>query len=110
MPAERKALYASDATTGGFFATTDFLEELIAYKLLISPMRSVCRIQQTSGEKVQMPSLQNDTTAYWATEQSAFTDSTNPTIGLINIPVHEIRGLLRVASRILRTVLLTSKI
>ena len=99
MPAERKALYASDATTGGFFATTDFLEELIAYKLLISPMRSVCRIQQTSGEKVQMPSLQNDTTAYWATEQSAFTDSTNPTIGLINIPVHEIRGLLRVSQQ-----------
>jgi HK97 family phage major capsid protein len=99
MPAERKALYASDATTGGFFASTDFLEELIEYKLLISPMRKVCRIQQTSGEKVQMPSLQQDTTAYWATEQSAFTDSSNPTIGMINIPVHEIRGLLRVSQQ-----------
>src|SRR5438874_965064 len=27
MPAEMKALYAGDATTGGFFASTDFVQE-----------------------------------------------------------------------------------
>jgi len=99
MPAERKALYAGDATTGGFFASTDFMAELQAYSLLVSPMRSICRVQQTSGEKVQMPSLANDASAYWATEQSSFTDSTDPTVSMINIPVHEIRGLLKISEQ-----------
>lgn len=99
MPDEQKALYAGDATTGGFYAATDFLDELQAYRLLISKMRGVCRIQQTSGEKVQMPALANDTSVYWATEQAAFTDSADPTTSMINIPVHEQRGLMKVSQQ-----------
>lgn len=99
MPAERKALYAADATTGGYFAATDFLDELLEYRLLVSPMRKVCRIQATSGEKVQMPSLANDTSVYWATEQASFTDSNDPTTGMIEIPVHEQRALLKVSQQ-----------
>lgn len=99
MPAEQKALYAGDATTGGFFASTDFMNELQAYRLLVSPMRKICRIQATSGEKVQMPALANDTSVYWATEQASFTDSSDPTVGMINIPVHEARGLLKVSQQ-----------
>jgi len=101
MAPEKKALYAGDGTTGGFFATTDFQNELQAYQLLIDPMRTICRTMQTSGEKVQMPSLQNDTTAYWATEQSAFTDSADTTFNMINIPVHEARGLMRISEQLL---------
>lgn len=99
MPAEQKALYAGDATTGGFFAATDFMDELMAYRLLVSPMRKICRIQQTSGEKVQMPALANDTTVFWATEQASFTDSQDPTLGMLTIPVHEARGLLKVSQQ-----------
>ena len=97
MPQERKALYAGDATTGGFFASTDFIEELQAYQVLISNMRGICRVQNTSGEKVQMPALATDTTATWAVEQQSFTASTDPTVGMITIPVHELRGLLQVS-------------
>ena len=99
MPQERKALYAGDATTGGFFASTDFINELVEYRLLISPVRSVARVQTTSGEKVQMPALANDATAYWAAEQASFSDSSDPTVAMINIPVHEIRGLLKVSQQ-----------
>jgi HK97 family phage major capsid protein len=99
MQQEQKALYAGDATTGGFFASTDFISELIEYRLLISPVRSVARTQTTSGEKVQMPALANDATACWAAEQAAFTDSNDPTVAMINIPVHEIRGLLKVSQQ-----------
>lgn len=99
MPAERKALYAGDATEGGFFAGVDFQNELQAYKLLISPMRKICRIQKTSGEKVQMPALSADTAAYWAVEQKSFTDSQDPTLSMINIPVHELRGLLKISQQ-----------
>jgi HK97 family phage major capsid protein len=94
MPAERKALYAGDATTGGFFASTDFLEELQSYKLLISKLRGICRVQTTSAEKIQIPALAADTTAYWSTEQASFANSNTPTVGMITIPVHEMRGLL----------------
>lgn len=105
MPQERKvdkegkSLYAGDATTGGYFAATDFIEELQEYRLLISPIRKYCRIQPTSGEAVQMPSLQDDASAYWATEQSSFTDSTDPTVHMLKIPVHEMRGKLRVSEQ-----------
>jgi HK97 family phage major capsid protein len=99
MPTEIKAMYASDATTGGFFASTDFMDELQAYKLLISPMRKICRVQQTSGEKVQMPALSSDTQAYWASEQKNFLDSQDPTLSMINIPVHELRGLLKISQQ-----------
>ena len=99
MPAERKALYAADATTGGFFASTDFVSELQAYRLLVSPMRSIARQMTTSGERVQMPALANDASAYWASEQAAFTASTQPTVGMITIPVEEARGLLQVSQQ-----------
>ena len=99
MPTERKALYAGDATTGGFFAGHDFISELQQYQLLISPMRRICRVQKTSGEKVLMPALANDTTAYWATEQSSYSDSTDPTLAMLNIPVHEMRGLLKISQQ-----------
>jgi HK97 family phage major capsid protein len=99
MPKEQKALYAADATTGGYFAATDFLDELLAYRLLVSPMRKVCRIQPTSAEKIQMPSLANDVTVYWATEQASFTDSQDPTTSMVEIPVHEMRALLKVSQQ-----------
>ncbi len=99
MPPEKKALYAGDATTGGFFASTDFVAELQAYKILISPMRQVCRVMQTNGEKVQMPALINDTSAYWATEQANFSDSNETSFGMLNIPVHEARGLMRISEQ-----------
>lgn len=99
MPEERKALYAGDAVTGGFFAAQDFIDELQEYRLLISNMRKICRIQPTSGESVKMPSLQDDASAYMATEQSSYTDSTDPTVHMLNIPVHEARGKLRVSEQ-----------
>lgn len=99
MPAERKAMYAGDATTGGFFASTDFISELLEYKLLISPMRKVCRVQPTSGERVQMPALANDATAFWQAEQASYNNSQDPTVSMVNIPVHELRGLLKVSQQ-----------
>jgi HK97 family phage major capsid protein len=99
MPAERKALYAGDAAEGGFFATTDFVDEIQAYKLLISPVRQIARKMTTSGEKVQMPALATDTNAYWAVEQQNFQDSLNATVSMLNIPVHELRGLLKISQQ-----------
>jgi HK97 family phage major capsid protein len=99
MPEERKALYAGDATTGGFFASVDFQNTLKAYQILISPMRQVSTVIQTSGEKVEYPNLLNDTSAYYATEQATFAQSGDPTLGMLNIPVHEMRGFLQLSQQ-----------
>lgn len=99
LPAERKAMYAGDATTGGYWAATDFMDELQAYQLLISKMRGICRVQTTSAEKIQMPSLANDTTVFWASEQAQFQNSQDPTTAMIEIPVHEMRALLKISQQ-----------
>lgn len=99
MPEERKALYAGDATTGGFFASVDFQNSLKAYQILISPMRQVSMVIQTSGEKVEYPNLVGDTSAYYATEQSTYAQSGDPTLGMLNIPVHEMRGFLQLSQQ-----------
>lgn len=99
MPNERKALYAGDAVTGGFFAAQEYIDELFEYRQLISNMRKICRVQKTSGESVKMPSLADDASAYMATEQSSYTDSTDPTVHMLNIPVHEARGKLRISEQ-----------
>lgn len=96
---ETKAMYAGDATTGGFFAAVDFVEKLQQYQILVSPMRGICQVHQTSGEKVEFPNLVNDTNAYYAVEQQSFIDSNDPTLALLNIPVHEMRGLLKLSQQ-----------
>lgn len=99
MPAERKALYGNDPTTGGFWSPPEFVAQLQEYRVLVSPMRSICQIMMTDAPSVDMPSLANDTTAYWATEQATVADSTDPTQALIRIPVHELRGYLKVSQQ-----------
>lgn len=99
MPAEQKAMYESDATTGGFFANIDFVNKLIQYIILISPVRSIAQVIQTKGSKVEYPNLLADTTAYWATEQSSFTYSGDPTLGMLEIVAQEMRGLVQISEQ-----------
>src|SRR5260221_78734 len=81
MPDERKALYAGDATTGGYFASVDFRNDLQQYQILISLMRQVSQVIQVSGEKAEWPNLIGDTSAYYAQEAASFTQSGDPTLG-----------------------------
>lgn len=99
MPTELKALYAGDATSGGFFASVDFQMELQKYQILVSPVRSIAKTIMVSGEKLEYPNLLNDTSAYYATEQSSFAYSGDPSLGMLNIPVHEMRGFLQLSQQ-----------
>lgn len=97
--AQYKALYAGDSVAGGFFAATEFIQELLEYRLLISQVRKYARIQTTSAEAVKMPALTDDASAFWATEQASFAESTDPHVQVLDIPVHELRGRLRVSEQ-----------
>jgi HK97 family phage major capsid protein len=96
---EQKALYAGDSVAGGFFAAQDYIQELLEYRLLISKVRKFARIQTTSGESVKMPALTDDASAFWATEQASYAESTDPHVQMLNIPVHEVRGRLRISEQ-----------
>lgn len=97
--AEYKALYAGDSVSGGFFAATEFIQELLEYRLLISKVRGLARIQTTTAEAIQMPALTDDASAFWATEQSSYAESTDPHVDMLKIPVHEMRGRLRISEQ-----------
>lgn len=99
MPPEIKAMYAGDATSGGFFAAVDFQMKLQEYQILISPVRSIAFNVMISGEKLEYPNLVNDTSAYYATEQSTYQYSGDPSLGMLNIPVHEMRGFLQLSQQ-----------
>lgn len=97
--AQYKALYAGDSVSGGFFASTEFIAELLEYRLLISQIRKYARIQTTSAEAVKMPALTDDASAFWATEQASYAESTDPHVQMLDIPVHELRGRLRISEQ-----------
>jgi HK97 family phage major capsid protein len=99
MAPEVKALYAGDAVTGGYFASVDFRNDLQAYQILISPMRQVAQVIQVSGEKAEWPNLIGDTSAYYAQESNTYTQSGDPTLGMLNIPVHEMRAYLQLSQQ-----------
>jgi len=46
-----------------------------------------------------MPALTDDASAFWATEQSSFSESTDPHVQMLKIPVHELRGRLRISEQ-----------
>ena len=104
IPDGRKALYASEATSGGFFASVEFIREVQEYQQLIDPMRGICRKQATSGESVKLPRLTDDTEAQWAIEQDSYQEGPDPKHGIQTIPVHEMRGMLRVSEQALEDI------
>ena len=52
---EKKALYESDDTLGGFYAPTEYVEEIIKTVTEISPIRSIARVRQTSKRGIEIP-------------------------------------------------------
>jgi HK97 family phage major capsid protein len=46
---EKKALYESDDTLGGFYAPAEYVADLIKGVTEISPIRSIARVRTTSG-------------------------------------------------------------
>ena len=52
---EKKALYESDDTLGGFYAPTEYVEEIIKTVTEISPIRSIARVRTTGKRGIEIP-------------------------------------------------------
>jgi HK97 family phage major capsid protein len=85
-----KALNLTDDTLGGYFVLPDIIQdELIRNVVLISPIRGLARVTQTSSNSVKIPVLTAQTAAAWVSETGTRSASTNPQFGMKDIPTHE---------------------
>lgn len=94
---ERKAMYQSDATTGGFYAMPEFIDDLIKDIVLLSPFRTLATVYTTSMAWIEIPRRTGVSSAYWAVEAAQFTKSNDPRLGMIKIYPQEMRGLLQIS-------------
>ena len=95
-PEEFKVLRISDAPTGGYLATSEYVTEIIKTITEFSPMRSLAKIRQTSNKAVEIPKRTGQFSAYWITEAAEKEEATGLEYGLETITPHGMAALVRV--------------
>lgn len=97
-----KALNLTDDTLGGFFVLPDIIQdEVIRNVVLISPIRGLARVMQTSSNNVKIPVVTAQTAAAWISETGTRSVSTNPQFGMKDIPTHECYALMLFSRQLL---------
>jgi HK97 family phage major capsid protein len=86
---EAKALALGDDTLGGFLAPPEFVAEIIKGVQLISPIRGLARIKQTTRRSVQIPVRSGVFAAQWIGETSTRTETTGLNFSMEEIPTYE---------------------
>tara|TARA_Y100001938_G_C8100242_1_gene441124 strand:- start:5207 stop:6418 length:1212 start_codon:yes stop_codon:yes gene_type:complete len=88
-PEERKALYESDDTLGGFYAPTEYVEEIIKSVTEISPIRDIARVRSTTRRGIEIPKRTGQFSAQMVSEQGTRSETTGYTTGMMSIDAHE---------------------
>ena len=87
LETEQKALYAADATTGGFLTTPEYVDELLKNIVLLSPMAEIVDMRTTNKPFVMTPRRTQTASAVRVAEQATRTETQNPRFGLMqNFP------------------------
>jgi len=98
---EWKALNVSSDVAGGYLAPVEYVQEIIKAETLISPVRSLVRIRQTSQKSVQIPRRTGQFAAVWVAEQGTRSETTGLAYGLHEIPTHEMYALVDISQQML---------
>ena len=98
---ERKALYESDDTLGGFYAPTEYVADLIKSVTEISPIRSIARVRQTDKRGIEIPKRTGQFSASFVAETSTRSETTGYTTGMMSIGAHEMYGLVDISQAML---------
>jgi len=85
---ERKALYESDDTLGGFYAPTEYVADLIKSVTEISPIRSIARVRQTDKRGIEIPKRTGQFSASFVAETATRSETTGYTTGMMSIDAH----------------------
>ena len=94
---EKKALYESDDTLGGFYAPTEYVADLIKSVTEISPIRSIARVRQTDKRGIEVPKRTGQFSASWVSETGTRSEPTGYTTGLQQIDAHELYALVDIS-------------
>ena len=83
---EVKALSLGDDTTGGFLAPPEFVTDIIQGVQLISPIRGISTVRQTSRRSIMYPVRSGVMAAQWIGETVTRTETTGLTVSMEEIP------------------------
>ena len=100
-PTEKKALYESDDTLGGFYAPAEYVADLIKGVTEISPIRSIARVRTTSNRGIEIPKRTGQFSASWVAEEGTRSETTGYTTGLMQIDAHELYALVDISQAML---------
>ena len=98
---EKKALYESDDTLGGFYAPAEYVADLIKGVTEISPIRSIARVRTTSNRGIEVPKRTGQFSASFVSETATRSETTGYTTGLMQIDAHELYALVDISQAML---------
>jgi HK97 family phage major capsid protein len=98
---EKKALYESDDTLGGFYAPAEYVADLIKGVTEISPIRSIARVRSTSNRGIEIPKRTGQFSASFVAETGSRTETTGYQTGLMQIDAHELYALVDISQAML---------
>jgi HK97 family phage major capsid protein len=98
---EKKALYESDDTLGGYYAPTEYVADLIKSVTEISPIRSIARVRTTSNRGIEIPKRTGQFAAAFISEQGTRSETTGYQTGMINIDAHELYARVEISQAML---------
>ena len=98
---EKKALYESDDTLGGFYAPAEYVADLIKGVTEISPIRSIARVRTTSNRGIEIPKRTGQFSASFVSETGTRSETTGYTTGLMQIDAHELYALVDISQAML---------
>lgn len=97
---EVKDLTIANDTQAGYLVPDTFLSEIIKGIVEFSPIRDVVRVIPIGGGALQVPKRTGTPTATWRGEVQAMAE-TNLTVGLEEIPTHELSAMVDVSNQLL---------
>ena len=100
-PDEKKALYESDDTLGGFYAPAEYVADLIKGVTEISPIRSIARVRTTSNRGIEIPKRTGQFSASFVSETGTRSETTGYTTGQVQIDAHELYALVDISQAML---------
>ena len=97
--AEKKALTVSNDNTGGYLAPPEYVRELLKAVTEISPIRSLARVRSTGQRSIQVPKRDGQFSAAWVAESGTRSETTGYTVGLEELPAHELYALVDISEQ-----------
>jgi len=98
-PEELKVLTVSNDNTAGYLAPPEYVREIIKGIVEYSPIRSIARVRTTTNRSVQVPKRTGEFAAQWVAEEGARAETTGYSVGLEEIPAHELYALVDISEQ-----------